>query len=114
MCFHRRASGLKNPTSGCVVGTNLAEVRFLAVHRGHKMKFMENWRDRLSVNPAVCHGKACIRGTRIMVSVILDNIAAGVDRADILTSYPSLKPEDIDAALAYAAELASLGTVNVP
>ncbi len=75
---------------------------------------MENWRERVSVNPAVCHGKACIRGTRIMVSVILDNIAAGVERAEILSSYPSLKPEDIDAALSYAAELAREGTVDLP
>jgi uncharacterized protein (DUF433 family) len=78
------------------------------------MKFMENWRDRLSVNPAVCHGKACIRGTRIMVSVILDNIAAGIDRAEILASYPSLKPADIDASLSYAAELAREGTMSLP
>jgi uncharacterized protein (DUF433 family) len=63
---------------------------------------MDNWRDRVSVNPAVCHGKACIRGTRVLISVILDNVAAGVDRPQILGSYPSLKPEDIDAALAYA------------
>jgi uncharacterized protein (DUF433 family) len=75
---------------------------------------MDNWRERVSVNPAVCHGKACIRGTRIMVPVILDNIAAGVDRAGILSSYPSLKPEDIDAALAYAAELARESTVDLP
>jgi uncharacterized protein (DUF433 family) len=75
---------------------------------------MEDWRGRISVNPAVCHGKACIRGTRIMVSVILDNIAAGVDRAGILASYPSLKDQDIDAALAYAAELAREGTANLP
>ena len=67
---------------------------------------MDNWRERVSVNPAVCHGKACIRGTRVLISVILDNIAAGVDRPQILASYPSLSPEDIDAALAYAAELA--------
>ena len=59
----------------------------------------------MSVNPAVCHGKACIRGTRIMISVILDNIAAGVDRGGILASYPSLTLEGIDAALAYAAEM---------
>jgi len=78
------------------------------------MKFMENWRDRVSVNPAVCHGKACIRGTRIMVSVILDNIAAGIDRAEILASYPSLKSADIDASLSYAAELAREGTISLP
>jgi uncharacterized protein (DUF433 family) len=75
---------------------------------------MESWMARISVSPAVCHGKACVRGTRIMVSVILDNIAAGVARADILASYPSLKPEDIDAVLAYAAELAREGTMELP
>ena len=68
----------------------------------------------MSVNPAVCHGKACIRGTRIMVSVILDNVAAGIERAEILDSYPSLKPADIDAALSYAAELAREGVVDLP
>ncbi|NPV92541.1 MAG: DUF433 domain-containing protein [Firmicutes bacterium] len=62
--------------------------------------------DRISVDPEVCHGKACIVGTRIMVSVILDNLAAGMDREDILKSYPSLEPLDVDAALAYAALLA--------
>ena len=66
---------------------------------------MENWRERVSVSPAICHGRACIRGTRIMVSVILDNIAAGLGRPEILADYPSLKPEDIDAALAYGAEV---------
>ena len=75
---------------------------------------MENWRDRISVDPAVCHGKARIRGTRIMVSVILDNIAAGVDRAGILASYPSLRPEDISASLAYAAALTREGTIELP
>ena len=68
----------------------------------------------MSVNPAICHGKACIRGTRVMVSVILDNIAAGVGRPEILTSYPSLRPEDIDAALAYAAELPREGAMDLP
>ncbi|MFZ5651454.1 MAG: DUF433 domain-containing protein [Bacillota bacterium] len=62
--------------------------------------------DRISVDPAVCHGKACIAGTRIMVSVILDNLASGKGREEILKSYPSLQPVDIDAALAYAALLA--------
>jgi len=65
-----------------------------------------NWRDRISVDPNVCHGKACIKGTRVMVSVVLDNLAEGVERAEILTDYPSLIREDIDAAIAYAAELA--------
>jgi len=78
------------------------------------MVIMEKWRDRVSVNPSVCHGKACIRGTRIMVSVILDNLAAGMDRAEILASYSSLEPSDIDASLAYAAELAREGTMDLP
>ena len=63
------------------------------------------WRDRVTVDPGVCHGKACIRGTRIMVSVILDNLAAGMAREEILRSHPALRTEDIDAATAYAAEL---------
>jgi uncharacterized protein (DUF433 family) len=75
---------------------------------------MSNWKDRISVNPAVCHGKACIRGTRIMVSVILDNVAAGVPRGEILASYPAMTSEDIDAALGYAAELAREGSIDLP
>jgi uncharacterized protein (DUF433 family) len=75
---------------------------------------METWRERVTVDPHICHGKACIRGTRIMVSVILDNIAAGVSRPEILASYPSLRPEDIDAALSYAAELAREGSAELP
>lgn len=64
-----------------------------------------NWRERITVDTLVCHGKVCIKGTRIMVSVILDNLAAGLTEAQILARYPSLKPEDIKAAIAYAAEL---------
>ena len=62
--------------------------------------------ERITVDPEICHGKACIKGTRIMVTVILDNLAAGVSREDILASYPSLTDEDIRASIAYAAELA--------
>ena len=65
-----------------------------------------NWRNRISVDPQVCHGKACIQGTRVMVSVVLDNLAVGVSHAEILASYPSLTREDLEAAMRYAAELA--------
>lgn len=65
-----------------------------------------NWRDRITVDPRVCHGKACIRGTRVMVSVVLDNLAANIPPEEILRSYPTLHPEDIQAAIAYAADLA--------
>ena len=64
-----------------------------------------DWRQRISVDPQVCHGKACIKSTRIMVSVILDNLAAGISPEEILESYPSLSLEDIQATIAYAAEL---------
>ena len=63
------------------------------------------WRDLITVDPNICHGKACIKGTRIMVSVILDNLAAGVPVDEILQSYPSLTTESVQAAIAYAAEL---------
>ena len=65
-----------------------------------------NWQDRIAVDPLVCHGQACVLGTRVTVSVVLDNLAAGVSRDEILHSYPSLKSEDIDGCIAYAAELA--------
>ena len=65
-----------------------------------------DWAERISSNIDICHGKPCIRGTRIMVSVILDNLADNVDEETILTNYPSLKRDDIKAAIGYAAELA--------
>ncbi len=63
---------------------------------------MEKLLDRISTDPNVCHGKACIKGTRIMVSIILDNLAEGRTEKEILEDYPSLKKEDIKAALVYA------------
>ncbi len=65
-----------------------------------------NWQDYITVDPNVCHGQACIKGTRIMVSVVLDNLAAGLAPDEIVHSYPSLSREAIRAAVAYAAELA--------
>lgn len=63
------------------------------------------WRDYIVVDPTLCHGKACIKGTRIMVSVILDNLAAGLSHEEIMESYPSLTREAIQAAIAYAADV---------
>ena len=65
-----------------------------------------NWREHITVDPQVCHGRPCIRGTRIPASVVLDNLAAGVGVEELLKSYPSLTPEAVQAAIAYAAELA--------
>jgi len=73
-----------------------------------------DWRERISVDPLVCHGKACVKGTRIMVSVILDNLANDVDQEEILKSYPSLTLDDVKAAIAYAAELSRERLVAVP
>lgn len=73
-----------------------------------------DWRERISADPGICHGKVCIKGTRIMVSVILDNLAAGASPEEILRSYPSLTREDIQAALAYAAELARDRVLSIP
>jgi len=65
-----------------------------------------DWHDRISVDPRVCHGKPCVRGTRIMVSIILDYLKAGESPEAILSQYPTLKAEDIRAAIGYAAWLA--------
>lgn len=73
-----------------------------------------NWRERITVDPSVCHGQACIKGTRIMVAVVLDNLAAGVQADELLRSYPTLSADDIQAALEYAAELARERTVHLP
>jgi len=72
------------------------------------------WQDYITVDPAVCHGRACIKGTRIMASVVLDNLAAGVSIEEMLESYPSLSRESIKAAIAYAAELARERVVALP
>ncbi len=65
-----------------------------------------NWREYVVVDPAVCHGKACFKGTRVLVTVVLDNLAARHSEEEILQSYPSLTTESLQAAVAYAAELA--------
>ena len=72
---------------------------------------MNEWRDRISVDPNVCHGKPCVRGTRIAVSVVLDNLAAGETAAAIVASYPTLAVEDITAVLAYAASMLDERTI---
>jgi len=73
-----------------------------------------SWQERISVDPNVCHGQACVKGTRVMVSVVLDNLAAGLPVDELLQSYPSLVAADVQAALEYAAELARERTVFLP
>lgn len=72
------------------------------------------WQEYITVDPAVCHGRAYIKGTRITVSVVLDNLAAGLTPDEIVHSYPSLDHEAIRAAIAYAAELGRERVVAMP
>jgi uncharacterized protein (DUF433 family) len=62
-----------------------------------------DWRERISIDPGICHGKPCIMGTRVLVSVILESLAEGESNAGIRESYPSIADEDIAAVLHYAA-----------
>ena len=73
-----------------------------------------NWREHITVDPAICHGSACIAGTRVLVTTILDNLAAGLDERQIVDSYPSITRESVRAAVRYAAELAKERTLALP
>ncbi len=69
---------------------------------------------RISINPSVCFDKPCIRGTRIWVSLILDNLAEGITEKELLENYPALKHEDILSAIAYGAEMSRERYVPLP
>jgi uncharacterized protein (DUF433 family) len=73
-----------------------------------------NWREHIAVDPNICHGQACLIGTRVLVSVVLDNLAAHVPPDEIIRSYPKVTSEGIDACIAYAAELARERVVTLP
>jgi uncharacterized protein (DUF433 family) len=73
-----------------------------------------DWRQHISVDPHVMHGTACVTGTRVPVSVVLDNLASGMTNDELLAEYPSLTHESIAAALAYAAELARERVIALP
>ena len=63
------------------------------------------WQDYISSDPIICHGKACITGTRVMATVILDSLAEGLSVEEIVENYPSVSREAVQATLLYAAEL---------
>ncbi len=69
--------------------------------------------ERITIDPAVCSGKPCIRGLRFPVSRLLGLLASGETRESILKAYPYLEPEDIDEALRYAAYLAEEETIEI-
>ena len=73
-----------------------------------------DWKPYITADPEIMHGAVCLRGTRIPVSVVLDNLAAGETPERILEQYPSLKPEHIPAAIAYAADLARERIIPIP
>ena len=68
--------------------------------------------ERISTNPAICHGKPCIRGLRYPVGMILDLLSAGMTGEEILADYDDLEPEDIRAVLAYAARLSQVKRIQ--
>jgi len=72
-----------------------------------------NWRDRINIDPRIHHGKPCIKGTRVPVSVIVGSIADGDTPEQIIRSWPQLTAEDITAALKFAAKAASRADVAV-
>jgi uncharacterized protein (DUF433 family) len=69
---------------------------------------------RIAIDPEICGGKPCIKGTRIWVSLILDTLADGVSEAELLSEHPQLEREDILAAIAYGAEAARERVLPVP
>jgi uncharacterized protein (DUF433 family) len=75
---------------------------------------MANLLDRINIDPAVCGGKPCIRGTRIWVSLILDLLAGGMSEAQLRTEYPELSHEDVLAAIGYGAEAARERIIPLP
>jgi uncharacterized protein (DUF433 family) len=70
--------------------------------------------ERISINPQVCFGKPCIKGTRIWVSLVLDQLASGTTVEELLSNYPQLTREDVLAAIAYGAEAARERIIPVP
>ena len=75
---------------------------------------MVDWKKYITVDPAIAHGQASINGTRILVSVVLGNLAAGVSIDELLESYPTLTREAIQASLAYAAVLSRERLLAMP
>jgi uncharacterized protein (DUF433 family) len=75
---------------------------------------MRNLLERISIDPTVCGGKPCIKGTRIWVSLVLDLLASGMSESELLAEYPGLTHDDILAAIAYGAEAARDRVIPVP
>ena len=70
--------------------------------------------ERIAIDPRICGGRPCIRGTRIWVSLVLDFLSEGMTEAELLVEYPELAHEDVLAAIAYGAEAARERVIPVP
>lgn len=68
--------------------------------------------DRITVDPAVCHGRPCIRGMRYPVELIVDLLASGMTSQEVLTDYPDLELDDVLAALEFAANVTRTRSVS--
>jgi uncharacterized protein (DUF433 family) len=95
-----RPAGSERPVPPLTV-----RLHFVGQQQADTIKIMVAWQEFLESNPDISGGEICAAGTRIPVTVILDSLAEGSSKEEILHSYPSLKPQHIEAALAYAAEL---------
>lgn len=69
---------------------------------------------RITTDPSICFGKPCIRGTRIWVSLIVENLADGIEESELLAAFPQLTRDDIRAALAYAVEITRERVIPLP
>ena len=93
---------------------DIATTLLIQINNDIDMVHMNQRLTRIVIDPNICFGKACIRGTRIWVSLILDFLASGMTNEDILAEYPQLEKEDIQAALAYGAEMVRDRYVEIP
>ncbi len=75
---------------------------------------MKELLDRINIDPNVCFGKPCIKGTRVWVSLLLDLLASGMSKTEIMEEYPQLSHDDILAAIAYGAETVRERIIPVP
>lgn len=100
--------------SPCALGSAKLNLRFDSHCLGRAATRTMTWRDYIFTDPDVCHGQACVKGTRAPVSVVRDNLAAGLPEDEIIRSYPALTSDAIRAATAYAAELARERIIELP
>ena len=72
-----------------------------------------DWHKHITVDANVCHGKPCVSGTRVLVTTVLDNLAEGYEKLEIIKNYPSITESDINAVIKYAADLANERVVSI-